>query len=82
MQLSAHVQPDFRFHALAHTILTHCDNEYAKSYARYMVTHIRANDYNALVSQSLYILNNIKHWRGPLAQSVRNDFKKLIKHYS
>ena len=32
--------------------------------------------------QALYILNNITHWRGPIAKAVRTDLKQIVKQLS
>lgn len=47
-------------------------NEYAKSYARAGL-YLDAKD--AIQTQALYILNNIKHWREPQAKMVRAELK-------
>jgi hypothetical protein len=54
-----------------------CPNQYAKTYAQ------AALDYNMQghegYVQSLYILNNITHWRGDEACQVRTFLKAMPK---
>jgi hypothetical protein len=49
---------------------------YAVKYCRYAM--IIDNDYE-MDMQVRYILNNITHWRHPMAKYVRNTLKRYIK---
>ncbi len=55
------------------TTLSKCNNEYAKAYAK---AGINMDDCDEVRVQSLYILNNISHWRGDDAKACRETFKR------
>jgi hypothetical protein len=62
------------FQIACRSVLAHCKDEYAKSYAAVGLGLI---DDEAIRVQSLYILNNIRHWRGPEAKDARETFKTI-----
>jgi len=60
------------FHDCCSLILRHCPNQYAKGYARAGLT---LHGSEAQRVQCLYLLNNIKNWRGDVAKAVRAALK-------
>jgi hypothetical protein len=63
------------YHEIARLVLTHCPNQYAKSYAAAM---LGLDDDNAQYVQALYIMSNISHWRGDVAKQCRAALKTLV----
>jgi len=54
-------------------------NEKALNYAVAYARHgLACEGYEAKV-QALYILNNMTHWRGPMAKAVRASLKTIAK---
>lgn len=51
---------------------------YAVNYARYGLAIVSTEDEDELRIQLLYVLSNITHWRGPIAQQVRLTLKQAI----
>jgi hypothetical protein len=53
-------------------IVLECPDRYARAYAKTGLGMFNLNDQRC---QALYLLNNIKHWRGTTASDVRNPLK-------
>lgn len=67
------------FHAACRDIIVCASNHavnYAVSYAR---AGLQMTEWPEITVQCLYILNNITGWRGPIATTARNTFKRLAK---
>ena len=62
------------FHRACTLVYAHCPDPYAKSYAYAALNMTDADEQHI---QALYILNNIRSWRGPMATEVRGVFKKF-----
>lgn len=62
------------FKKACHTTLSHCNSEYAKSYARH---GLKCYTENEMRVQALYILCNINDWRGTAANEVRGVLKAI-----
>lgn len=60
-------------------VLNDCPNQYAKSYAAGMVEARAMYGKAGEKSQILYILENIKGWRGEKAKEVREALKSHAK---
>ena len=56
------------------TTVRHCPDPYAKSYAN---AGIGLTTKEEIQCQCLYILNNMSHWRGPIAKQCRETFKRI-----
>lgn len=55
-----------------------CPNTYAQAYAKAgLELWYQDADRETIKVQCLYILNNIQHWRGPIAKEVRQTLKTL-----
>lgn len=67
------------FHSACQNVV----NERISPALNYAVGYAQAggtmNDPKAIQVQCLYILNNITHWRGPVAKATRGTFKRLAK---
>jgi len=61
------------------SVLTDCPNQYAKSYAAGMTEARSVYGKDGVKSQVLYILENIKGWRGEKAKEVRETLKSHAK---
>lgn len=64
------------FHDCCVQVFEHCPDEYAKAYAKAGLTLHGADEVRV---QALYILNNMQHWRGERARSVRARLKEIGK---
>lgn len=67
------------FHSACQSILHESKSpalNYAVGYAR---AGLSMTDPREVQVQCLYILNNIIHWRGPVARRSRETFKQLAK---
>lgn len=64
------------FHRACRIVIVHCNNEYARNYAR---AGLSLHDARSQQGQALYILSNISHWRGDLAKIVRDNLKRISK---
>lgn len=72
-------KPLFEFHAACREIVT-CRTNPALNYAvGYAEAGLAMSDPHEAQVQCLYILNNITHWRGPIATAARDTFKRLAK---
>jgi hypothetical protein len=56
------------FHQACDYVIHYCPNEYAKAYAN---AGLMMNESREIKIQSLYILNNLRHWRGTMARDVK-----------
>lgn len=65
------------FVAACKSVLFDCKDEYAKSYAKGGIGQCFTQE--EMQVQCLYILNNIQHWRGDTAKSVRATLKAMSK---
>lgn len=67
------------FHSACQNVV----NERASPALNYAVGYAQAgggmNDPHEIQVQCLYILNNITHWRGPVAKTTRATFKRLAE---
>lgn len=67
------------FHSACQNVV----NERTSPALNYAVGYAQAggamNDPKEIQVQCLYILNNITHWRGPVAKATRATFKRLAK---
>lgn len=64
------------FRRACQNVIDFCKNGYAVSYARVGKT---LHDRRDIRVQALYILNNITHWRGPIATTTREKLKEISK---
>lgn len=66
------------FHDACRAVLTASKTSRALDYAvGYASAGLRLSDSESIRVQCLYILNNISHWRGPIASVARGHFKRL-----
>ena len=75
-----------RFHNCCQTIIAAGTGPGASKSLNYAVAYAEAgtqmtSSYMIKV-QALYVLNNITHWRGPIAKAVRTDLKTIVKQLS
>ena len=56
-----------------------CPNEYAKVYAENTMVASLEYGMDGLKTQILYILNNMRYWKGIKAKEVRVILKEYIK---
>lgn len=69
-----------RFHSACADIQREAKHTKALNYAvGYAAAGGSLRDEEAIKVQCLYILNNITHWRGPVAKAARATFKELAK---
>lgn len=64
----------FSFVTACKLVVNFCTDDYAKAYAKAGIA-MRSGD--EIKMQCLYILNNMGHWRGPVAKQCREVFKRL-----
>jgi hypothetical protein len=62
------------FHEACRAIDRNCPNPYARAYAR---AGLRAQTRDEMEVQSLYIMSNLAHWRGPLAAEVKTALRNM-----
>lgn len=53
--------------------------QYAKSYAQGGLRLTDTQDVDEVRTQALYILNNLRYWRGILATNVKNTLKEFTR---
>ena len=63
-----------QFRYVCKLVINYCPGEYAKAYARRGMDMITDQEINA---QCLYILSNMRSWRGPLATMARDGLKQI-----
>jgi hypothetical protein len=61
-----------KFHDACTAVIEYCPNGYAKAYAK---AGLSMTDPHECHVQALYILNNIRHWRGAIAKATRANLK-------
>lgn len=66
----------FSFVTACKLVVNYCTDDYAKAYAKAGIAMRGADE---IRTQCLYILSNMGHWRGPVAQQCREVFKGLSR---
>jgi hypothetical protein len=62
------------FNEACQRVLMYCKNGYAKAYAK---AGLNMTGREEIRVQSLYILENMRYWRGPEASTVREILKEF-----